>query len=494
LIFAADPRPRQSADTLNFLRAFFPTLTKIETAMNPQLRVGIILLWLVSVAGAYFAGSQFGPAPAIVTKSAPPPSAKPASNFAQHNRTPGSLSALESNAAKSSGTEASLLDGNGRNIPALIDSLSKTLSQGRDGMFGGLGFFRAFGPLLELSAEETQAALAEVNRTIEDPRQKRMIQSMLLGRMAETDPKRALAEVDKLIQASDDPSRSDGLYFSVVGALSSKDPEAAWKWYSTKRDSGTLPEEGARLSGMIFTGLAKRNLDQALSRFGALTDLDERNSAAAGIASAAKDPASWDRILKATASWQGSSGKEARAAMIRQWAGNDFQATTALLRSMPPAESQALIDSAGWGLMRSDPEKGAEFLMNGAPQEKVAERYNTIMNAWGERDPNAAGEWLNQQPPSPAQDGARANFARTVARRDPESALAWAKTVSDTGQRTNAIRDVYRQWSRRDPGAADAALGGSGLTAQQVEEIRKAGQEQPSFQDRGRGPFGPPRF
>lgn len=464
--------------------------------MNSQFRVGLILLWLISVAGAYFAGSQLGPAPVSRPKALAPAPSPPSPGLTRSNRPAGSLSALESGGGKTpAGPDTSLLTEGGRNIPALVDSITKTLNQGRDGMFGGFGFFRAFAPLMELSAEEAEAALAEVDRTIEDPRQKRMIQSMLLSRMAETDPKKALAEVDKLVESSDDPSRTDGLYFSVVGALAGKDPEAAWKWYTSKRDGAGLTEDMTRLSGMIFTGLARKSLDQALSRFTALTDLDERNSAASGIAAAAKDPASWSRILKATSSWDAASGKEARAAMIRQWAGNDFEATTTLLRSLPAAESQPLIDSAGWGLMRSDPKKGAEFLLQNAPPEKTAERYATIMNAWGERDPNAAGEWLNQQTPNPAQDGARAGFARTVARRDPESALAWAQTVSEAGQRSNAIRDVYRQWVRRDPTAAETALASSGLTAPQVEEIRKAAaQNQPSSSDRGRGPFGPPRF
>jgi hypothetical protein len=462
--------------------------------MNPQFRVGMILLWLLSVAGAYFAGSQFAP-PQAVRKTSDAAPGPVAPSPAQPNRTLGGPSALDGKGTNpKSAPEASLLSEGAKNIPALIDSITKALNQGRDGMFGGLAFFRAFGPLLELSPEETKAALDEVGRTIEDPRQKRMIQSMLLGRLAETDPKTALAEVDKLVESSEDPSRSDGLYFSVVGSLAGKDPEAAWKWYTEKRDSGTLSEDGVRLSGMIFTGLANKNMNEALSRFGALTDIDERNSAAAGIASAAKDPATWQRLLDATSGWEGASGKEARAAMVRQWAGSNFEATTALLGSMPEGERQALIDSAGWGLMRSDPKKGAEFLMETASTEKLAERYATVMNAWGDRDPNAAGEWLNQQPPSPTQDGARANFARNVARRDPEAALAWAQTVTDSRQRADAIRDVYRQWVRRDSGAAEAGLASSGLDAQQMEEIRKAAQQQPSGPGGFRGPFGPPRF
>ncbi len=462
--------------------------------MNPQFRVGVILLWLLSVAGAYFAGSQLTP-PSVVRRTANAAPTSTALSVAQPSRPLASTSALDGKGpSPASPPGASLLSDGGKNIPALIDSITKALNQGRDGMFGGLAFFRAFGPLLELSPEETKAALDEVGRTIEDPRQKRMMQSMLLGRLAETDPKTALAEVDKLVESSDDPSRSDGLYFSVVGSLAGKDPEAAWKWYTEKRDSGSLSEDAVRLSGMIFTGLANKNMNEALSRFGALTDIDERNSAAAGIASAAKDPATWQRLLDATAGWDGASGREARAAMMRQWAGSDFEATTKLLRSMPDGERQSLIDSAGWGLMRNDPRKGAEFLMENASPEKLAERYSTIMNAWGDRDPNAAGEWLNQQPPSPAQDGARANFARNVARRDPEAAFAWAQTVTDPRQRADAIRDVYRPWVRRDSGAADAALASSGLNAQQMEDIRKAAQQQPSGPGGFRGPFGPPRF
>jgi len=40
------------------------------------------------------------------------------------------------------------------------------------------------------------------------------------------------------------------------------------------------------------------------------------------------------------------------------------------------------IDSASWGLMRSNPEKGAEFLMQNSSPEKLSDRYSTVMNSW----------------------------------------------------------------------------------------------------------------
>ncbi len=460
--------------------------------MNAQIRVILIVLWLVSMAGAYLAGgysSPFGRAKTATASTAPRPSSGPDLGGT------GLRSKLGGEPTPTGAESTSALTGaKTHDVGAVIAAVRKAMGDGRSGSFWGGSMFRMLAPLMELSPEEAQAALGEVGRTIEDPRQKSMLQSILLGRMAETDPKTALAEAEKLVSAGDSSGRGEGLYFSVVGALASKDPEAAWKWYSEKRDSGSFTEDGTRLSGMIFSGMAAKNLDQALTRMGDLTDFDERNMAASGIASAAKDPSTWQRILDSTESFQGDSGKEARSAMIRQWASTNFEATTALLAALPASKSADLLDVAGSGLVRSNPEKGAEFLLKDAPAAKLPERYTTIMNTWGDRDPNAAGAWLNKQPSSPAQDSARSNFARTVARRDPESALAWAKTVTESKQRTDAIRDVYRQWSRRDSASADAALASTGLSAQQVEEIRKAAQQQgPQF---GRGPdrFGPPRF
>jgi len=461
--------------------------------MNPQLfRILLASLWVASVAGAYFAGRQMPDPAKALTAQAPP-----AAGSVVRKRTP--AGDLSDRADQSDRTDLSaesdpsqLGKGETKDIPSLIESIRKAFGDGRGPMFGGTGMFRVMGQLMELSPEEVQLALGEVGRTVDDPRQKMMLQSMLLGRMAETDPKGALAQVEKLAAESDGSARTDGLYFSVVGALSKSDPNAAWKWYTDKRDSGTLPEEGARLSGMIFAGMAAKNLDMALSQMGDLESLDERNSAASGIASAATDPASWQRILDSTQSFEGDSGKEARSAMMRQWASMDYEATTGLLNAMPANERQDLIDSASWGLMRSSPEKGAEFLMQNSSPEKLSERYSTVMNSWGDRDPNAAGEWLNSQPPSPAQDRARANFARTVVRKDPEAGLAWAQTVTEPKQRTDAIRDVYRQWSRRDAQAADAALAGTGLNPQQVEEIKVAARQQGSGGDGFRGFRGPP--
>jgi hypothetical protein len=462
--------------------------------MNAQFRVFLIVLWLVSLAGAYVAGgsSPFG-------HRQDQAAAKPSRNASVPDAPGSSLRSTiggEANPPGATGSSA-LAGAKTHDVGAVIAAVTKALAEGRGSFWGG-SMFRILAPLMELSPEEAQAALGEVARSIEDPRQRGMIQSMLLGRMAESDPKAALAEAEKLVAASDGSGRSEGLYFSVIGALATKDPDAAWKWYSDKRESGALTEEGGRMAGMIFSGLAAKDMNQALSLMSGIKDVDERNMAASGIAAAAKDPASWQHILESTNSLQGDAGQEARGNMIRQWASTNFEATTALIQSMPESERGALLDAATSGLVRANPEKAAAFLMQNTPPTQLAERYNSIVSNWGERDANAAGAWLNRQPPSPAQNNARSSFARIVARRDPESAMAWAQTVTEDKQRTDTIRDVYRQWSRRDSESANNALATLNLSAQQVEEIKAAAARQgqggggPQFGGRFGG--GPPRF
>jgi hypothetical protein len=152
--------------------------------------------------------------------------------------------------------------------------------------------------------------------------------------------------------------------------------------------------------------------------------------------------------------------------------GTRSEAMTDLIRERPAAEANEAVDSMGYSLMWSKPEKGAAFLVETATPEALPARYAMIVSAWANRNPNDAGAWLNRQPPGPAQDAARATFARTVVRKDPESAFAWARSVTESEQRTNALRDVIQVWSARDAKAANQALAASGLGAKEIQAIQ----------------------
>ena len=51
--------------------------------------------------------------------------------------------------------------------------------------------------------------------------------------------------------------------------------------------------------------------------------------------------------------------------------------------------------------------------------------------------------------------------------------MDWAKSVTKPELREQSIGHVYTAWKGRDPKAADAALDGSGLSAEAIDNVRK---------------------
>lgn len=427
-------------------------------------------LWVASLVTAFFVGRVVGPGSGDLAEFA-----KPSVRTLADSDAPASGSAP---AGGDSGPAAPASDADGaspaRSAREAIGDARRELGSGGGGFFySPSAMFRAFAPLMELPAEQVRAAIDEVESSITEPQQKQMFLSLLLGRWAEESPREALAYAEKMIEESG-PAAGPAS-FSVIGAWAQRDPDAVWDWYVKKRDSDTL---GAGVMGgdaylaMIFSGMALRDVDKALGRLTELDDDQGSRQAAFGIASSvAQRPGSRDRVLARSASLPPDLRDSIRQGILSQWAVTGTDEAMGWLRTLPTGERDQLIGSAGYSLMMADPEKGAEFLMEDATEENLSSRYQTIVSGWANRDLNAAGEWLNAQPASPAQDGARSGFAMQVARRDPESAMEWAKSVSDEGRRFGAIRNVHQQWRKKDADAADAALVNSGLPDEKIEQL-----------------------
>lgn len=426
----------------------------------------LLILWLASVGAAFWAGRYLDPSPSVAT--APEDNSSPAIT-------------LTTNPPGVSGTEPDGMNAPDGSPPATAHDPREMLAQARREMGPGMSsmmnpstMFRALGPLMTLPASEIRAALAEVSATVTDPQQRAMFQSLLLSRWAEEDPKAALEFAEKLV-AGGGPIESQAL-MGVVSTWAKREPEAAWNWYMKRRESGEAPLGGNGFDGSllaIFGATAAKDLDSALEKVSLLDDDNSRNMALMGIAFAAMDADKRNEILARSESLDPDTKQSLLQNVLSQWAQTEPDAVMAWLRSQPAEERAALTNRTSYALIGNNPEKAAAFLMEDATEQNSGQRYSAIVNAWANRDPIAAGEWLNRQPKSPAQDQARMNFANQVVRLDPEAAMEWAKSISDEGTRRDSVRNVYQQWRRRDADAADAALGNSGLAADKIDEIRK---------------------
>lgn len=362
-----------------------------------------------------------------------------------------------------------------RDIPLLIARARLEFGDGLEGGVGGMmnirRVLRAIAPIAELDHSQIPEALAEVGRSIREPQQKMIFNSLLLGQWAETDGRAAMTYAQEKLEKG---SMFDtAVTSSVVASWARRDPEAVWKWLETENKND--PHD--RIRGMavtsIFADMAVNNLDSALARVGAL-DEQSRAMALNGIASSASDDASRGRLLERTASLPPEQRAQVRQKVSRQWAMNDPDGALAWIRSLPAEEQKPVRESAGQMMLMMKPALGAEVLLEGADEKNKPRLYEEVASLWAQQDARAAGEWLTKQPQGPELDRARRSFARVVAQLDPAAAMDWARSVQNEKQRTESVGQIYLQWHAKDAAAADAALGASGLPLDKVKQLREA--------------------
>ena len=322
-----------------------------------------------------------------------------------------------------------------------------------------------------LPREELEIALAETMDTAMVPAVKMALLDVLLGQIAETDGPWALAYVEEhMIPLG---SIGESVKANVMGTWAEHDQQAVWDYFQENKENLTDIEHTMALIS-VFSAMAKNDMDSALERLNGIDDVSHKLGAVGGLMfGAAWDDDARRTLLAASESMEKELRQKIQSKVVADWASMDAGAAVEwTLGVSNERERAALFDKAMQSLMRSNPSQGARILINNASEDDLPAVYEDITRQWVHRDPNAAGEWLSQQPQGPELDLARQRFSAVVAGEDPESAMAWAQTVVEPDARVEAIRRVYLQWSGLDAAAANAALEGANLTDEQLRAVR----------------------
>lgn len=420
-------------------------------------RILLALVWLGSLAAAYFIGSVGDstrhPVPSIPAEATAPEAAARGTPI-PHSRA--GEAADEATAVKP-------------DVRQLIARARLEMGSGMGGMMNIRGMLRAIAPIAELDGSQIQEALVEVEKTVREPQQKMMLYSLLLGQWAETDGPAAMAYAQAKLEKG---SMFDmGVTSSVLGTWARRDPEAAWKWFQAENPDGGSDRTRMMALNSIFAGLAANNLEAALTRVGTL-DEQSRGMALSGIAAGMMDEASRRRLIERTASLPPDQKAQLRQSLVIPWAMGNADEAVAWIRSLPADEQKPLRSMVSMNLMNMKPALGAELMLEGAEEKDRPQIYDNIAMQWAAMDARAAGEWLTKQPQGPELDGARASYARGVIQRDPSVAMDWARSVQDEKRRTESVTSVYQMWRMKDPAAAAAALAAAGLPPDQAQQIR----------------------
>ncbi len=425
------------------------------------------VVWIASLAGTYwFAQAQGVQKGAAAQKLADLSSTDSADTAARKTRPPGA----GSGPAGADGKPPAPLPEASLNLKQLMTKLREAM---RGGMNNPSGIFKALRYVALIRDEDLQEAIA-LSEDLKEPQAKMMLSMMLLSRWGEKDGPAAMAYAEKkLANAGPMMQMARG---GILAGWAEKDPEAVWNYMKSKTDDvgGVF---GMRGMGMqtLFQSFAAKDLDGAFKRFGELETPEEKRSALEGIFGTAYDDDSRNKLFARIDQLTDPEDREsARSTLVRNWTMADPDAAVAYIEKQTGEVKAKLVPQAAMTIGMSDPRRGAELYVNNAEPGKKKEAYQMAVSSWASTDPNAAGKWLGEQPQTPELDGARSNFASTVAGRDPESAMEWAKTITDEGSRTAAVENVYRTWAKKDQNAASTALNDAGLSQENTERIRKS--------------------
>ena len=136
-------------------------------------------------------------------------------------------------------------------------------------------------------------------------------------------------------------------------------------------------------------------------------------------------------------------------------------------------------ERAAAGLVRTwaetDPVEAADFVASlGAEDPAFEVAVSSLIERWSRYDLEGPGQWLNELPPSEEIDRAVAVFSMRASGEDPAGAMTWAESISSESTRTRVMSGVAGNWKETDPAGFEAYLESSGLDEETADQLRRA--------------------
>ncbi len=366
----------------------------------------------------------------------------------------------------------------GRSVEEVVAALNRTLTSRR--------LAELLASVAELSAAEAEVVLratrVKLNRGSVPRDAGRAVLLAAVARVAELDGARAVALLPGLRAMRDEAADS------IVAAVAGVDPGRAAALLTGEVRDSLGEQKTERLAARLSAAWAEKNYDEALvwaeSQSGKLRDhalagmvgtMFERDAEKAtelarmlpaGEAStlactevlmewSRRDPA---RALELMSGGLLPKQEDASALIFADWAQRDVEASRLAAQGLDGRAGEVAVAEVAevWG--QRDPEAAAQWL---ADQSKGATNVNAWMSlshTWGASDPQAASEWVLSMPAGAGRDGAVMGLVDSQRERDAASAVAWAETISDGRMRERALMGAYNRWKAKEPAPAAAWL------------------------------------
>ncbi len=294
------------------------------------------------------------------------------------------------------------------------------------------------GRLIDLSPKELKqvvddllvdSALAKEDRTT----LLSVVLSLSATRQSETAAELALAHRDEV-----------GFPSGIFESWGKSDPASAFAWLEKNREllgeqyrtslASIIGSAAGRDPALALAGLSKlegKSRVEAANRLARnLYDDGAREALLTELRLSPLAPTDASEVLRGLGNGLAStsSGK------VEPWMGQLSESESVNLAEGISQSNKALDRPATW----------LEWMGNSLPPEKVVDTAKPLLTKWINDDYQAAGEWINRQPPGDFRNDATANYSRMMSKRFPDSARNWANTLPEGPEKNRLLEDLAK--------------------------------------------------
>jgi len=327
-----------------------------------------------------------------------------------------------------------------------------------------VGMLRLFLPIANLSTEDFNTLMDEIQAFEGNPQMKEMASQMLASFAPSGDPKESL---ERLMALEIQPYS----YAGKLGEWAQDDPDAALAWYEAKRAAGELDGKGVHnspeqvLLAQLIGGMAKKDPARALDLYEATSDKDARRqmtwqlgSSLAAHLKETGDDTYFRRLLDADGEsreqvvfiavngWMEPGKLDDGMEFIEKYLEEPAQRVKALSNMVVNQRDLPVVERGDWLVAHVDAEALPEAV------EGFVRRM-----AWDRGED--LDRWLVAQPGGEARDkGLNALVNAQASQSSYAWALANAERIGDEGMRATALDNLARNWVAAEPEKARVSL------------------------------------
>jgi len=272
---------------------------------------------------------------------------------------------------------------------------------------------------------------------------------------------------------------------AALKAMATSDPKAALQWIKENPGTASASATQQRFAAAI-AGYAATDPAGALAAVNALSDSNpqDRQMKTAATQALADTLTGQGQYSQAADLFNqlpaGQTRTDAYSQLAQRWAESSPQDAAAWINSLtgdPALKSSASMQVAkAWAA--NDPAAAASWaaqqdIANADPNNTNAngQLLATAIQSWASYDLDGPGQFLNQQPPSPAKDSSVAIFAMRSSAEDPQGAMQWVGTITDNQTRSGATIGVALQWMAQDQAGFNAYVSTSTTLTDQQKQM-----------------------